>query len=74
LSATAWKSSIVSSTSAALAIARRCRTYVLISIRCKDDGRKGTHSVCRTSDNVDDGNGVEEGPASNDIPKAVGIV
>ena len=31
----------------------------------------GTYSVGRTSDNVNDGNSVEEGLASNDIPEGI---
>ena len=37
-------------------------------------GREGSHSVGGTSDNIDDGNGVEERPASDDVPESVGIV
>lgn len=47
---------------------------MLISTHCTNERNDETHSVGGSSNNVNDGNGVEERLAGNDISKGIVIV
>ena len=73
LLATVWKSSIVSSTSAALAIARRCSTCCPLAPCATGERNDGTYGVGGAPDDIDNSDSIEEGLASDDIPDSVGV-
>lgn len=72
LSATAWKSSMVNSISAARAIARRCRTYRHFSKQKLANEHK-TYSVSRASKNGDNHDGIQERLSSQDISRYIEV-
>ena len=52
---------------------KKVQNLIWISTRRKGGKAGCTHSVCRTSDDVDDGDCVEEGLASDYIPGSIDV-